>query len=105
MENANEAGHTRHRWSDACIQHSSLGSRTSYCRCLQDYVNEFVRYKVTRLDNIAIWLSGFHNGKNNNTIVDTQELTTNAKKLRDYCVRNREVLVMQAVETVLQADK
>ena len=67
--------------------------------------DEFIKYKVTRPENIAIWLSGFYHGKRNDMLVDTQELSAKTKKVKEYCFQNREALIMQAVETVLQIDK
>jgi acid stress chaperone HdeB len=63
--------------------------------------NQFVGYKITNPRNIALWLSGYYNGQRGNKVIDAQALTKNAKKLQDYCLRNPQVLVMQAVETLL----
>jgi acid stress chaperone HdeB len=63
--------------------------------------DQFVGYKITDPQNIAIWLSGYFNAKRGNTIVDTQGFDANTKKLRDYCFRNPATPVMQAAETVL----
>jgi hypothetical protein len=63
---------------------------------------QFAGYKITNPRDIAIWLSGYYNGHRGNTMLDPQELRANAKKLQDYCIRNREVPVMQAVETLQQ---
>jgi acid stress chaperone HdeB len=67
--------------------------------------DQFTGYKITNPDNIAMWLSGYYNGKRGNTILDTQGLAANTKKVRDYCIQNPQVPVMRAVETVLGADK
>lgn len=64
--------------------------------------DQFVGYKITNPRNIALWLSGYYNGQRGNTMLDTQALTKSAKKLQDYCIRNPQTLVMQAVETVLR---
>ena len=66
---------------------------------------QFVLWKVTDPDKIAIWLSGYHNGKRGNTIIDTKSLEENASKLTNYCRNNFKVTVMQAVETLLAASK
>ena len=58
--------------------------------------DQFVGYKITNPQNIAIWLSGYRD----TTIVDTQALAANARKLQDYCLRNPKALVMQAVDTL-----
>jgi methionine synthase I (cobalamin-dependent) len=61
---------------------------------------QYVGYKITDPKNIAIWLSGYFNGKRGNTIIDTQEFNANTKKLQDYCFRNPATPVMQATEVV-----
>ena len=60
--------------------------------------DQFVGYKITDPQNIAIWLSGYYNGKRGNTVIDTQGFDANTKKLRDYCFRNPTTPVMQATE-------
>lgn len=67
--------------------------------------DQFSGYKITNPDNIAIWLSGYQSGKRDNTIIDTQNLVENAKKLLTYCIRNPKTPVMQAAETVLGEKK
>ena len=67
--------------------------------------DQFTGYKVTNPQNIAIWLSGYYNGKRDNTIVETQSLIADAKKLRDYCIRNPQAPVMRAVETLFDKGK
>src|SRR5262245_49155895 len=64
--------------------------------------DQFTGYKITNPRNIALWLSGYYNGHRGNTVLDTQALTKNAKKLQDHCLRNPEMPVMQAAETLLQ---
>jgi acid stress chaperone HdeB len=66
---------------------------------------QFTLYKISNPQNIAIWLSGFYNGKRGNTVLDTQALAANAKKLQDYCIQNPKVLVMQAVDTLMASNK
>ena len=39
--------------------------------------DQFVGYKITDPQNIAIWLSGYYNGMRGNTVVDTQGLDAN----------------------------
>ena len=66
--------------------------------------DQFTSFKVADPQNIAIWLSGFYNGKRDNTVLDTQGLKGNAKKLWDYCIRNPQIPLMNAVETLLKPD-
>jgi hypothetical protein len=62
--------------------------------------DQYVGYKITDPQNIAMWLSGYYNGKRGNTIMDTQGFSENTKKLRDFCLRNPATPVMQATETL-----
>jgi acid stress chaperone HdeB len=62
---------------------------------------QLVGYKFAISEKIAMWLSGYHHGKGGDTSLDAHELTGNAKKLRSYCARNSQTLVMDAVDTVL----
>lgn len=67
--------------------------------------DQFAGYKITNPQNIAIWLSGYHNGKRGNTTLDTQKLIANAKALQKYCIQNPQTLVMNAVETLFGTDR
>ena len=62
---------------------------------------QFRSYAITDPNNIALWLSGYYNGKRGNTIISVQSLKENLEKVKDYCITNRTVTVMQAVEEVL----
>jgi hypothetical protein len=44
-------------------------------------------------------VNGYYHGKRGDVTLETQRLE-NARKLRDYCRRNRETLVLEAVETL-----
>jgi acid stress chaperone HdeB len=55
-------------------------------------------YKITNPQNIALWLSGYYNGKRGNTVIDTQGLTAENQKLRDFCITNPQMPVMDAAE-------
>jgi acid stress chaperone HdeB len=59
---------------------------------------QYTGYKITNPQNIAMWVSGYYHGKRGNTTLDTQALVANAKKLRDYCRRNPQTLLIEAVE-------
>jgi acid stress chaperone HdeB len=61
---------------------------------------QFVLLRVADPDYIAIWLSGFYNGKRNNTTVDVDRLKENARKVKHYCLYNKGLL-MEAVEKAL----
>ena len=65
--------------------------------------DQFNGYKVTNPKNIAIWLSGYYHGKRGETTVDKVKLLNKyVKEVRDYCFRNPQTSVMQAVETLIE---
>ena len=61
---------------------------------------QFVLLRVADPDYLAIWLSGFYNGKRNNTVVEIQKFKENAEKVKRYCLYNKGSL-MEAVEKVM----
>ena len=60
--------------------------------------HQFATYKVATPDRIAIWLNGYFHGKRGDMIVDTQERAESADKVTEYCIKNPDVLLVQAVE-------
>ncbi len=66
---------------------------------------QFTLYKITDPQNIALWLSGYYHGQRNDTIVDTQQLAANLKKIKDYCNLKPNETVMHAVESVFAPAK
>jgi acid stress chaperone HdeB len=67
--------------------------------------DQFTLYKITDPQNIAIWLSGYYHGKHDNTLVDTQQLSANLRKITNYCYLKPQETVMQAVESVFGPPK
>ncbi len=59
---------------------------------------QFATYKIAHPDRIAIWLNGYFHGKRGDLIVDTEELAGNTDKIQEYCLKNPDVPLMQAVE-------
>lgn len=66
---------------------------------------QYILFKVTDPQKIAIWLSGYYHGKRETTVVDTQTFSEFADKTKDYCRANPKVPVMQAVETLIAGKK
>ena len=62
---------------------------------------QFATYKVANPDRLAIWLDGYFHGKRGDLSVDTQELLhASTNKLKAYCLKVPDVLLMQAVEVL-----
>ena len=66
---------------------------------------EFASYKIMDPEKIAIWLSGYYNGKQGNTSIDRVQFNENTKKLEEYCLKNGEIPVMQAFEKLFGEGK
>jgi acid stress chaperone HdeB len=62
---------------------------------------QFVSYKIADPKLIAIWLSGYYNGKRDKTTIDLQALERNADKVKNYCWSNGDEALMRAAEQVL----
>jgi len=54
---------------------------------------------------VVLWLSGYYNGKRNNTIIEPEAMDKNEQKVDFYCNYHREMTVMDAVKNVLGLDK
>jgi acid stress chaperone HdeB len=62
---------------------------------------QFILFKVTDPQKIAIWLSGYHHGKRETTVLDPQSLGEFADRTKEYCRANLKMPVMQAVEALI----
>jgi acid stress chaperone HdeB len=58
------------------------------------------QFATSNPDRIALWLNGYFHGKRGDMIVETQCSGGDTRKVQDYCVKNPDVLLMQAVETI-----
>jgi acid stress chaperone HdeB len=63
---------------------------------------QFAMYKVTNPKYLAVWLSGYDHGRRGDVVIDMQQLVANTEKLEDYCLKNPNVPMMQAAETILK---
>ncbi|HEX2335434.1 MAG TPA: HdeA/HdeB family chaperone, partial [Hyphomicrobiaceae bacterium] len=45
---------------------------------------QFWLRKVADPDKVALWISGYVNGKRGNTVIDTQQLGRNVRRLTEY---------------------
>jgi acid stress chaperone HdeB len=62
--------------------------------------HQFATFKVAHPDKIAIWLNGYFHGKRGDMVVDSQELAGNTDKIKEYCIKNPDLPLIQAVETL-----
>jgi len=64
---------------------------------------QYILWKITDPDRIVFWLSGYYNGKRDNTVIDTRSFEEDVNKVREYCRANFKATVMQAVEKLFTA--
>ena len=55
--------------------------------------------------DIVLLLTGYYNGKRNNTIIQPQTIKQEEEKVNSYCYQHRETTLMDAVKNVLGFDK
>ena len=67
--------------------------------------DQFFMNTITFSQYIVMWLSGYYNGKRNNTIIEPEAIKKNEEKVKLYCFDHRETTVMDAVKTVIGVDK
>ena len=60
---------------------------------------------VTSSQYVVMWLSGYYNGKHNNTIIEPDAVKKNEEKVNLYCYQHRDATVMEAAKNVLGFDK
>jgi hypothetical protein len=63
--------------------------------------DQYVRGNITDYKNIALWLSGYFNGRKDNMLVDPQKLEAASDKLYQYCLRKPDVLIFKAAGDLL----
>lgn len=66
---------------------------------------QFLIGRVIPTNSIALWFSGYYNGKAGNTLIDMGTIRPNAEKVKDYCRLHQDETVMKAVEAALSAGK
>lgn len=66
---------------------------------------QWLGYKVADPDHIAIWLSGYYNGKRDNTVIQMMVFKENIARLRELCMRSLSTPVMKIVEGQLESKK
>jgi acid stress chaperone HdeB len=59
---------------------------------------QYILYKITDPDRIIFWLSGYFNGKRDNTVIDTRSFEESVNKVRNFCRANFNATLMQATE-------
>jgi acid stress chaperone HdeB len=66
---------------------------------------EYLTDTYTFSQYVVMWLSGYYNGKRNNTIIEPDAVKKNEDKVNLYCYEHRDATVMDAAKNVLGFDK
>ena len=61
--------------------------------------------KITFSQNVVMWLSGYYNGKRNNTIIEPNAIKADEDKVYQYCYAHTDMTVMDAVKNLFGFDK
>ena len=61
---------------------------------------QYLLARVATPEKIAIWLSGYFNGRRSNTVIDVKRLEDSEKKLTEHCRSNYTMTVLQAAEQI-----
>jgi acid stress chaperone HdeB len=87
-------------WAQAAPAQMAVDVAKITCRQLL-----FDRIISTKTKSVALWLSGYYNGKRGNTVIDIGAIEKSRDAVEDYCRLNQDVTVMEAVEKALGAGK
>jgi hypothetical protein len=55
--------------------------------------------------DFLMWISGYFNGKRDNTIIEPQTIKKNVGKVQFYCYKHPETTVIDAVKDAVGSDK
>jgi acid stress chaperone HdeB len=92
-----------------CTVFALVGSPVAHAQMTVDVskitCKQFLLDKVAPTKSVAIWLSGYYNGKRGNTVIDLADTEQKADKVGDYCRLNLDMTVMDAVQKTLGLDK
>jgi len=67
--------------------------------------DQFLAGRVGDFTSVSFWLSGYYHGTRGSTVVDVGAMQKQVRNVLDYCLAHSDVLVMDAVKTVLGATK
>jgi acid stress chaperone HdeB len=62
---------------------------------------QYLTSKFAPRTYVALWLSGYYHGKNNNTLIDLGATDANTEKVDDYCHEHQQAMVLDAVRNAL----
>ena len=66
---------------------------------------QFLTDQVSDSLSVAIWLKGYYNGTHHNTVVDVSAFKQHRFDMLNYCTSHRDMILMEAIETVFGLKK
>jgi hypothetical protein len=67
--------------------------------------DQFLASRVVDSRTLSIWVSGYYNGTRKNTVLDVSALQKKEQDVMDYCLSHSEMVLMDAVKSVLGSKK
>ena len=84
---------------------TSFLSTTAYGQVTVDITKitcrQFLIGKVISTKSMAIWFSGYYNGKHDVTLINPAAIEGNADKVKDACRLKQDGTLMKTIETTL----
>src|SRR6202035_1574177 len=66
---------------------------------------QFVTYEITDARSMSLWLGGYWNGQQKNTIVDVSRFRRRSDALKNYCLSHFDTPLLDAAKTVVDSTK
>jgi hypothetical protein len=66
---------------------------------------QFVTYEITDARSLSIWLSGYFNAQQKNMIIDVSKFRERSDALKEFCLTDQDVALMEAAKTVIGTRK
>jgi acid stress chaperone HdeB len=67
--------------------------------------SQFLFDKIAPSKSVAVWLSGYYNGLQHNTVIDLDRMDQNIDKVEDFCRLHLDTTVMDATKSALGLGK
>jgi acid stress chaperone HdeB len=67
--------------------------------------SQFLFDTIAPSRSIAVWLSGYYNGLQHNTVVDLDRMDQNIDKIEDFCRLHLQTTLVDAAKSVLNVGK
>lgn len=66
---------------------------------------QFITYEITDARTLSLWLAGYWNGQQKNTVVDVSRFRRRSDALKDYCLSHFDTPLLDAPKTVVETTR